>query len=337
MTVDANPLTARATSPPTSAGDLRVMLAAFERLGFDGAAMLAAAGLTREALADAERPVVADACDRFFCEGVRQRTVPNLPLRLAGEVPLGAYPLLDYLVLSSSTVADGLSRLSRYLSLASEAIAFDMEPCADGTRVVYTKGVDFAVQYAIALAFRHLRGETNDRFTAEYVTFMRLPDDPVEFARTVGCPVRSSGWNGFVMSPAACQLPMRRGDPVLCQVLEDQASSLAGRLGKDDGFVRQVRRLLTARLTNGEAEIAVVAKDLATTARTLQRRLAAEGWSFRALVEDTRRRAAGHYLANRSLTIAEVSYLTGFSEVAAFHRAFRRWYSRTPREFRESL
>jgi len=169
------------------------------------------------------------------------------------------------------------------------------------------------------------------------VTFTGLPDDPDEYARAVGCPVRSAGWTGYALSPASWQLPMRRGDPVLCQVLEQQAWSLATRLVGDDGFVKQARRTLTARLTRGDAEIAVVARDLAITPRTLQRRLAAEGWSFRALVEDTRRRAAAHYLANRSLSIAEVSYLVGFSEVAAFHRAFRRWHGRTPREFRASL
>jgi len=45
---------------------------------------------------------------------------------------------------------------------------------------------------------------------------------------------------------------------------------------------------------------------------------------------------AAHYLGDRSLSIGEVSYPLGFSEVAAFHRAFRRWYGCTPREFRAS-
>jgi AraC-like DNA-binding protein len=337
MTGDANPLTARDTAAAPSTHDIRVMLGAFERLGFDVAAMLAASGLTREALAEREGPIASDACERFFHEAARQRTVPNLPLRLAREVTLGAYPLLDYLVLSSPTVADGLTRLSRYLSVATDVIAFDIEHAEGHTRIVYSKGSDFSHQFSIALALGHLRAETNQRLTAEYVSFVRPPDDPDEYARSVGCPVRAAGWTGFVLSAAAWQLPMRRGDPVLCQVLEEQASSIASRHGSDDGFGRQVRRMLTGRLTSGEAEIAVIAKDLAMTPRTLQRRLASEGWSFRALVEDTRRRAAAHYLTNRSLSIAEVSYLVGFSEVAAFHRAFRRWHGRTPREFRAAL
>jgi AraC-like DNA-binding protein len=338
MTAHANRLTPRATATGTPTGrDLHVMLGAFERLGFDIGVMLGAAGLTRDGLAEQDRPITVEACDKFYGEAARQRVVPNLPLRLACEIPMGAYPLLDYLVLSSATVGDGLRRLSRYLSLASEAIAFDVEEDADVTRIVYTRGTDFAVQYAVALALRHLRNETDGRLAAEYVTFTRPPDDPEEYARVVGCPVRGSGWAGFVLSAAAWQLPMRRGDPVLCQVLEQQASSLASRQGADDTLVRAVRRALTSRLTGGDTTIAAVARELATTPRTLQRRLAEEGWSFQALVEDTRRRAAAHYLSNRSLSIAEVSYLVGFSEVAAFHRAFRRWHGCTPREFRVSL
>ena len=337
MTAHANPLTRRDTSQTPSGSELRVMLRAFDRLAFDVDAMLAAASLTDEALSEHEGAVSVDACERLFAEAARQRALPNLPLRLACEVPMGAFPLLDYLALSSATVGEGLSRLSRYLSLASDAVAFDIEDGPDATRIVYTKGSAFGVQFSAALTLRHLRNETEGRLAAEYVTFQQTPDDPDEYARCVGCPVRMAGWSGFVLSAAAWRLPMRRGDPVLCQVLEAQASSLAHRQPRPGGgAARDVRRALAGRLAHGDATLAAVAKDLATTPRTLQRRLADDGWSYQELMEDTRRRAAAHYLGDRSLSIGEVSYLLGFSEVAAFHRAFRRWYGCTPREFRAS-
>jgi hypothetical protein len=126
MTVGANRLPSHANTQTPTFGDVRVMLKAFERLGFDSAAMIAAAGLTSPKLAEGEGPLSPEQCERFFGEACRQRLVPNLPLRLAREVPLGSYPLLDYLVLSSATVADGIRRLCRYFSLVSEAIAFDV-------------------------------------------------------------------------------------------------------------------------------------------------------------------------------------------------------------------
>jgi AraC-like DNA-binding protein len=70
--------------------------------------------------------------------------------------------------------------------------------------------------------------------------------------------------------------------------------------------------------------------------RTLQRRLAEEGTSFRGLLDDVRRTAAARHLRTPGLSNAEVAYVLGFSELAAFQRAFRRWYGVTPGEFRRT-
>jgi len=55
---------------------------------------------------------------------------------------------------------------------------------------------------------------------------------------------------------------------------------------------------------------------------------------FQDLAEQTRQEIAEKYLANLSLSIAEVSYLLGYSEPSALHRAFKRWKGMTPQEFR---
>ncbi len=92
--------------------------------------------------------------------------------------------------------------------------------------------------------------------------------------------------------------------------------------------------VLATQLTAGEMHIDAVARRLATTPRTLQRRLARAGTSFEALCDDARKQAAQTYLADTTLTIAEVTYLLGYSAPAAFHRAFRRWHGTTPQAFR---
>jgi AraC-like DNA-binding protein len=80
-----------------------------------------------------------------------------------------------------------------------------------------------------------------------------------------------------------------------------------------------------------------VARDLGTSRRTLQRRLADAGASYQGLLDETRREAAERYLTESSLSIAEVAYLLGYSEPSAFHRAFKRWFGRSPQGFRERL
>jgi AraC-like DNA-binding protein len=98
-----------------------------------------------------------------------------------------------------------------------------------------------------------------------------------------------------------------------------------------------VRRALAVLVAGGDTRIERVARDLGTSRRTLQRRLAAAGASYQDLLDETRREAAERYLAESSLSIAELGYLLGYSEPSAFHRAFKRWFGRSPQAFRERL
>jgi AraC-like DNA-binding protein len=71
------------------------------------------------------------------------------------------------------------------------------------------------------------------------------------------------------------------------------------------------------------------------SARTLQRRLSAAGLSYQELLDVVRRETAEKCMMDSSLSIGEVAYLVGYSEPAAFHRAFKRWTGITPQAFRE--
>jgi AraC-like DNA-binding protein len=74
-----------------------------------------------------------------------------------------------------------------------------------------------------------------------------------------------------------------------------------------------------------------VARTLALSPRTLQRRLNAHGMEFKGLVGETRQRFAVHYLKDRGNTLAEVAFLLGYSEGSAFNRA------RLPSEYQATL
>jgi AraC-like DNA-binding protein len=84
---------------------------------------------------------------------------------------------------------------------------------------------------------------------------------------------------------------LRRRDPVLRSLLERQADEIIAGIPPLDGQAFAVRRVLARRVAGGDATIASVAREQATTPRTLQRRLAAEGLSFQGLLEQVRREA----------------------------------------------
>jgi AraC-like DNA-binding protein len=96
-------------------------------------------------------------------------------------------------------------------------------------------------------------------------------------------------------------------------------------------------RVLTGRVAGGDIRIEAIARELAISGRTLQRRLGTEGLSYQELLDDARKEAAARYMRETNLAIGEIAYLVGYSEPAPFHRAFKRWYSVTPDAFRKAL
>jgi AraC-like DNA-binding protein len=195
----------------------------------------------------------------------------------------------------------------------------------------------FGVEYTSSLMLLHFRKETEGRFAAGSVSFQHEPDDAAAFERIFGCPVNTrAAWSGITVPIEMWNVPLRRRDPVLRQVLESQANGILARLPMRTGVASDVQRALAMKVVRGDTRIAAVARDLATSGRTLQRRLAEEGVSYQELLDEARKEAAARHVSEAALAICEVAYLLGYSEPAPFHRAFKRWYGMTPDVFRRT-
>jgi AraC-like DNA-binding protein len=152
----------------------------------------------------------------------------------------------------------------------------------------------------------------------------------------VACPVRiGESWAGFALAREAWELPLRRRDSILRGVLERHAEEMIAEEPAPNAVTSDVRRVLASRIARGDTQIQSVARALSTSTRSLQRRLAAVGLSYNQMLDQVRKEAAERYLSDSPLSITEIAYLLGYSEPAAFNRAFRRWYEQTPQAFRE--
>jgi AraC-like DNA-binding protein len=343
MTGPAKELTEHASSAKDAAGPYRdhvntarAFLEAFVRLGYDRDELLRAAGVARLPQDNPDAYVPCQVIGGMCGYAMRARPLKNLGMKLAAETPVGAFPLLDYLIVTCETVGQGLRQLSRYLRLTEAPYTLEILDDEDPVRVIFhpTRG-NCPLEFGVSLCVLHLREETEGRLGTAYVSLRNRPDDASEMERVLGCPVRGeAAWAGFALSQEAWRLPMRRPDPVLRGVLERHAAEIMSRLPAADGVVRELREALMSRIARGEIEIESVARSMAISARSLQRRLARAGTTYQELLEATRREAACRYLADRALSVGEVAYLLGYSEPAAFHRAFKRWNGTTPQEYR---
>jgi AraC-like DNA-binding protein len=213
--------------------------------------------------------------------------------------------------------------------------AFEFREDADGTTLVLdTNGIHFGAEYTIALIVFHLRAETAGAFAPERIDFVAVPDDGAELEQVFGCPVRGGApSNCVVVARRTWNLPLTRRDAALRTVLEEHPAAAAAAASLR-GVPDAVRHVLAARVNGGDTRIESVARGIAMSPRSLQRKLAEESVTYHALVEEARAAAAARHLSDRRLSISEIGCLLGYSEPAAFTRAFKRWHGISPLTFR---
>jgi len=344
MAARANSLTERVSSTTaTAAGrwtmpaaDVRAFLDALGRLGYNAESLLAASGVRTSDLNDPDRRVPCEALGTVVALAQRERFTPNIGLELARLTPIGAYPLLDYLVATSETVGAGAEQLARYLRLVGSPAEITSHHERDRVRIeIADSGAPFSTEYSAALIVLHFKEETEGKFRATSLSLKHTPDNVEVFERALGCEVLGGAlWNGLIVPIESWRLPLRRRDSALRRLLETQADQILAQVRTRIGIAAEVQRALTPNLSAANGSISRFARQLGLSGRTLQRRLAAEGVSYQQLVDAARKEAAARYLTESTLAICEVAYLVGYSEAAPFHRAFKRWYGMTPEMFR---
>jgi AraC-like DNA-binding protein len=125
---------------------------------------------------------------------------------------------------------------------------------------------------------------------------------------------------------------MPAADAATAEACAQQCENLLQTRRRRRGLGARVR----ARLVRDPGRLpsmAAIAAELCVTERTLHRRLAAEHTSYRALVDEVRVALAAALLES-GLSVEETARQLGYSESAAFSRAFTRWTGTTPSKHR---
>src|SRR5262245_1098362 len=159
----ANSLTARASGDPVAGqttwtmpvSEVRVVLTALGELGHDVPALLAAATLTETNFDDPDARLTCEAYGALIAFACQGRFTPNLALEVARRTPLGAFPLLDYLVITSDTVGAGVRQLARYFRIETTPIFFDIRDDGDPVDVRVTAPAPYAAEYLASLMTMH--------------------------------------------------------------------------------------------------------------------------------------------------------------------------------------
>ncbi len=187
-------------------------------------------------------------------------------------------------------------------------------------------------EYCFATFLLHVRAATGVSFPLRRVTFVhRAPPDACEHERVFGCPVGFEAEHNRMSIDRRCwEARAAGGNPGVLQVLTEHADLLLEKLPRGPDLVARTRRVIGRRLRGGDSSLAGVARELGTSARSLQRHLRDLGFSYHARADEVRAATALLYLEQPDIAVVEVAYLLGFADQSTFNRAFKRWTGHTP-------
>jgi AraC-like DNA-binding protein len=312
-----------------------------ERFGVPAADLLREAGLTEEGLRDPDARIPLTALARLWRAASTRVADPLLGLRLGSEARARDFGLVGYTLVYSNTLAAALRRLSRYDRILSDALMVQLET-SDGTTWVRLdvqpalRAFRPAADARLAALLSICREIAATSITPVAVQFpYRKPADVREYERFFQAPLEFGALaTAFALDSADLNRPVALSDDALTGYLDQLASQVLKELETERTVADQVRRVLWRELSERVPEISRVARALALTPRTLQRRLREENTTFSGVLEQLRRDMAPELLRDGRMAVAEVAFLLGYEDASSFHRAFRRWFGSSARVFR---
>jgi AraC-like DNA-binding protein len=166
------------------------------------------------------------------------------------------------------------------------------------------------------------------------VTTRVLPSHLALYESYVGAPMERGTAHCVTFSAADATRPFLTSDEAMWAAFEPELRKRLANLEVAATTTQRVRAALLEGLPSGLVTIDAIARKLAVSKRTLQRRVDAEGGNFQQILNETREKLARHYLKRTTMPAAEISFMLGFDETNSFYRAFKTWTGATPEQVR---
>ena len=249
---------------------------------------------------------------------------------------------LAVVFLASPTLHEALDRLARYLVAVNTAISLAVETDDDSIDVVSSpfdvevgqrRVVEDMRAAILADLSRSSASGTLDPMQVEFTypapADTRAHEEVFRCRLVFGAPRWRMCWRladadrAFVADNRELALANDR-------ILERMVKSL-----RPDTLVSRVKRAMIDQLPSGTPSESSIARAVAMSGRSLQRRLAGENASFKSLLTQVRRELAREYVEDGEMSVTEISFMLGFSDVSSFSRAFKRWFGSSPAAARQ--
>lgn len=274
---------------------------------------------------------------------------PCLGLHFGESMNMMAAGLVAQITQTSETVLEALQYACEFAQLACSSLPMTLTEEQELYKLtmspdpVWAKDSDLAVKHTvdgtIVFTINEFHELTRNK---HYPVCIELPftrpTDMSEYERLFQCPLRF-GQNQIVMWFEKWQVQQKvvTSDYHLLRILVAHAEERIAAMNQKAGFYQEVKFSVANLVKPALPTIDQVASHLNLSVRTLQRRLAEEGHTFKEIIASLRQEFALSYLKKPALSIDEIAYLLSYSDASAFIRSFKKWKGHTPNEYRKML
>lgn len=312
-------------------------------LGCDPRALFQQAGLPPDVDTRPEVLIPVDGFRRVLNSATEATGVNHFGLDLSQRQSLAKLGAVGYLASHSKTLRHAVRMLGRHLEVhdtASHVLVedspgtclwrFDQADRSDEPRI---QQVELALGLAIKFVRTVLRPDWNPQVV--YLQHAR-PRDAAHYARVLRCPVQfRASLDGLDVTSDDMDRALVTSDPGLHRVLRDHLALLDTQLRHP--ISGRVRAVVLEQLGQQAVTLEQAATRLSLSRTSLQRALRDEGKSFQTLLDETRFALACRYLRDNDTPLAQIALNLGYSESAAFTRAFKRMSGQTPSDWRRAM
>ena len=314
---------------------------ALESYGCDSGELFRKAGLDPAKLRQSGARYPIAAANRLWKLARESSADPCLGLKAAAFWHPTALHALGYAWLASDSLIEALTRLVRYYRIVTDTDRLELhESAREATLRLHTvdadlRGIDEIYDGFFATLVRMCRNSCSDRFKPQSIAMIRpRPALPAAFEDFFRAPIAySAGEDRIVFERSRLREPLPTANVEVAHASDQIITNYLAHLDRSAVSMR-VRARLIDELPSGRVSQASIARTLNMSLRSLQRRLAEEGTTYKQLLDETRRELAEQYVRQSRLSLGEITFLLGFSEPGNFTRAFKRWTGKPPSEFR---
>jgi AraC-like DNA-binding protein len=321
---------------------LHHLVALVERWGVSGKELLAGADVPAATLAEPGARLAVPAMVKLFERARSLTREPALGVHIGLDIRPTLYGNLGFALMSASSIREAIEVAIRFSPIVTTALRLRLRVEGQVASLLLDELADFGsardiVIIAALVSLRRVGTLLAARHDTTSVAELALPEPWYTGKLTeAGLPMRfDCPIHRLVFDARSLEVPYTMANPIALRVAEEHCQRDLEQFGPPARWADAVRRQLS-RPERPCRSLEQVAAVLHQSTRTLKRRLAEEGVSFTALRDSELRERAVTLVRSSLLTYRDIASRLGYSSLTSFERAFRRWTSVTPAEFRRA-